>query len=65
MSDVRDCTPEVSVFLPNFDHKTRNGGRVIRSRDVILDMIVQFTELVILEKVFLIFGVMAKSPRLC
>ena len=53
---------EISDFLSNFGHKTLNSGHVMWSRDVILGGVVQFTMLVLLNKKFLIFGVITKSP---
>ena len=53
---------EISDFLSNFGHKTLNSGHVTWSRDVILGVVVQFTMLVLLNKEFLIFGVITKSP---
>ena len=54
---------EISDFLPIFGHKILNSGHVMWSRDVILGGVVQFTMLVILNKKFLIFGVITKSPQ--
>ena len=53
---------KISDFVPFFGHKTYNSGHVGWSRDVILGGVVQLTEFVILVKVILFFGVMAKSP---
>ena len=55
----------ISDFLPFFGHKTYNSGHVGRSRDVILGGVVQYTQMIILDKVILIFGVMTKSPLPC
>ena len=53
---------EISDFLSNFGYKTLNSGHVMCSRDVIIGGVVQFTMLVLLNKKFLIFGVITKSP---
>ena len=61
-SDVLKRFFEISDFLTNFGHKTLNSGHVMWSRDVILGGVVQFTMLVLLNKEFLFFGAMTKSP---
>ena len=55
----------ISDFLPFLGHKTYNSGHVEWSRDGILGGVVQYTELIILDKIFFIFGAMTKSPLPC
>ena len=53
---------EFGDFFPNFDSWILNSGHVMWPRDVILGGVVQFNMLVLLNKKFLIFGVITKSP---
>ena len=53
---------QIRDFSPNFGHKILDSSHVMLARDVILGGVVQFTMLVLLNKEFLIFGVITKSP---